>query len=421
MKLLSKYNRVNIPIAIAALLICSLGFYFIIHYVLIHQLDKDLRIEQMEIVHYVKENNALPETSDYKDQKIEFHPTAKDYIKTRFSTEHIFDKKENGRESNRKLEFLVTANGKNYIAEVKKSQQETEDIVQLILIITLSVIVFLILVLFITNRFLLARLWKPFHQTLNELKQFTLSSKNKINLPHTDINEFMELNETAVSMTQKARNDYELLKSFTENASHEIQTPLAIIKNKIELLSQSENLTDTQINAIQSINDAASRLSRLNQSLLLLAKIENRQFENTGKVNFSIVLNRCVENFEELITIKNISIHKKIPENIFLEMNESLAEILVSNIVINAIKHNYPEGEINITLNENEMTVSNSGAPAHGATSELFQRFKKGSSSEDSLGLGLAIVKTICDIYGFGISYNYEKEMHIVKVALIKK
>src|SRR6185437_15266196 len=104
-------------------------------------------------------------------------------------------------------------------------------------------------------------------------------------------------------MCEKVSKDYESLKNFTENASHEIQTPLAIIKNKIELLLQSENLDKTQIHSIQILNEAASKLSRLNQSLLLLTKIENRQFESPEKVNFSKVLNQCIENFEELAFI----------------------------------------------------------------------------------------------------------------------
>jgi len=419
MKLLVKYNRVNIPIIVIALLISSMGFYFIIHFALIHQLDKDLRIEQMEIVHYVKEKNSLPETSNYKDQKIEFNLTSNNFFKSKFSTEDVFNKRENESESYRTLEFLITVNGKNYIAEVKKSQQETEDIVQLILIITLAVIIFLILILFIANRFLLASLWKPFHHTLEELKQFNLSSKNKLMLPQTDINEFKELNETARSMTQKVSNDYELLKNFTENASHEIQTPLAIIKNKIELLSQSENLTNMQIHSIQSMSDAASRLSKLNQSLLLLTKIENRQFKNTENVNLSFVINHCIENFEELNALKNICIEKNITDDIFIEMNESLAEILVSNIIINAIKHNCPGGTIKIELDTGSLAVSNTGIPPQLNTTELFERFKKDSSSGDSLGLGLSIVKTICDTYEFTVSYNYKDGMHVVKINFL--
>jgi len=421
MKLLAKYNRVNIPIIIVTFLFSSIGFYFIIHFVLVHQLDKDLRIEQQEIIHYINEKGTLPEASNYKDQQIGFRPTTDTNFKTRFFTKRGYDKSEGESELYRKLEFFVTVNGNNYIAEVKKSQQETEDIIRMILMITFMIIIFLLIILFIANRFLLASLWKPFHYTLEELKQFNLSSKSKIKLPLTNINEFKELNETALFMTQKVSNDYELLKNFTENASHEIQTPLAIIKNKIELLSQSENLTDTQIHTIQSINEAASRLSRLNQSLLLLAKIENRQFKSTEQVNLSVILNRCVENFEELNALKNINIHKQISENTFMEMNESLAEILISNIITNSIIHNYQGGSIKIDLDANAFTVSNTGAPPQINTSELFGRFKKDSSSGDSTGLGLSIVKTICDTYGFAVSYNYKDGMHVVKVNLKKQ
>lgn len=419
MKLLAKYNRVNIPITITTLLVSSVGYYFIIHFTLVHQLDKDLRIEQQEIIHYINENGALPEASNYKDQQVDFRPSAKEQLKTHFSTEDIYNKKEDETESFRELEFLVTVNGSNYIAEVRKSQQETEDIVQLILLITLSVIVVLLLILFVTNRFLLGKLWKPFYNTLEQLKQFEISSKNILILHPTDVDEFKELNNTALAMTQKVINDYKALKSFTENASHEIQTPLAIIKNKMELLSQSESLDETQIKVIQSINDAASRLSRLNQSLLLLAKIENRQFEKSEIINMSFTLHRYVEDFKELAEIKNIRIEKNISDGIFIEMNESLAEILISNIIINAIKHNYPGGDIKIELDANALMVSNPGNVPKINTSELFERFKKDSTSDESIGLGLSIVKTICDSYEFDVSYDFAEGRHIMKIDFL--
>ena len=416
MKLITKYNRVNIPITIAVLLVSSVVYYFILHFVLLHQVDKDLRIEKQEIIHHIDETGTLPEASNYKDQQIEFNPTTLTSINGKISGENIYDKRENENEPFRRIDFLVTQNGNNYIATVRKSEQETEDIVQLILIITLLIIAILLLIIFITNRFLLNKLWKPFNNTLEQLKQFNLSSKNKIILEQTNVDEFKELNETAMSVTQKVSNDYETLKSFTENASHEIQTPLAIIKNKIELLSQSEDLDETQINIIQSLNDAASRLSKLNQSLLLLAKIENRQFEDVENVNISSILIRYIENFEELAQTKNINFTRNIADNVFAKMNESLAEILISNIIINAIKHNYQNGDIKIDLDANVLTMSNTGVAPRENTSELFGRFKKESSSRDSLGLGLSIVKTICDTYGFTVSYNYEEGKHVVKI-----
>jgi signal transduction histidine kinase len=417
MKLIAKYNRVNIPITIGVLLISSVAYYFILHFVLLRQVDKDLRIEQQEIIHYIKTNGSLPETSNYKDQQIEFQPTNLTDFKKKFSTQSVYNKKEDEEEPYRRIDFLVTQNGINYIATVKKSEQETEDIVQLILIITFLVIAILLLVLFITNRFLLGKLWKPFHDTLNQLKQFNLSSKNGITLESTNIDEFIELNNTAISLTRKVKNDYDSLKSFTENASHEIQTPLAIIKNKIELLSQSEHLEESQVKIMQSLNEAASRVSRLNQSLLLLAKIENRQFEDKEKINLSAVLEKCIENFQEPAELKNIMIEKNIVKNISVRMNDSLADILLSNIILNAIKHNFPGGKIRIDLNESALVVSNSGDEPKLKPTELFERFKKESTSPESLGLGLSIVKTICDTYGFEVSYNFTDGIHVVKIT----
>lgn len=126
MKLLAKYNRVNIPITIATLLITGVGFYFIIHYVLVHQIDKDLRIEQQEIIHYIKEKKSLPEASNYKDQQIQFQPASASFFNTQFSTERRYNSKEDEVESFRKLQFLINVEGQNYIAIVKKSEQETE-------------------------------------------------------------------------------------------------------------------------------------------------------------------------------------------------------------------------------------------------------------------------------------------------------
>ena len=420
MKLISKYNRVNIPITIAVLLISSVAYYFILHHVLLRQVDNDLRIEQQEIIHHIKVNGSLPETSNYKDQQISFQRTNLAHFKERFSTQTVYNRKEDEKEPFRSIDFLVTQNGKNYIATVRKSEQETEDIVRLILAITFSVIAVLLVILFIANRLLLGKLWEPFHHTLEQLKQFNLSSKDGIILQTTDTDEFKELNNTAMSLTQKVKNDYESLKSFTGNASHEIQTPLAIIKNKIELLSQSEHLEESQSNIMQSLNDAASRLSRLNQSLLLLTKIENRQFENKEKINFSSVLEKCIENFHEPAELKNIMVEKNIEKNISVRMNDSLADILCSNIILNAIKHNFPGGRIRIDLNESAFVVSNSGYEPKLKPTELFERFKRESTSPESLGLGLSIVKTICDTYGFEVSYHYEASNHII-TAFLKK
>jgi signal transduction histidine kinase len=417
MKLITKYNRVYIPVIIVTLLISSVAYYFILHYALIYQLDKDLRVEQQEIIQHIRETGKLPEASNYKDQLVEFHPTTITKFQDVFSNEKIYDKKEDETNFLRRIDFLVEQKGVHFIATVKKSERETEDIVQLILSITLSVIVVLLLILFIFNRFLLRNLWKPFYHTLRQVKHFNVLSKNTVNEPDTNITEFKELNETVFAMEEKVIRDYQTLKNFTENASHEIQTPLAIIKNKIELLLQSENLEEPQLRFIKSINDAATKLSRLNQSLLLLAKIENNQFENRQHINFSCLLNSYINDFEELAFARNIHIIKNICPEILVNINESLAEILITNLLLNAIKHNYKNGQIEIELQKRHLRISNTGEPPQNDTIHFFERFKKASASHDSLGLGLSIVKSICDTCNFSISYQYLNERHLIEIG----
>ena len=236
---------------------------------------------------------------------------------------------------------------------------------------------------------------------------------------HSDITEFTELNDAVSIMENRVSQDYDEIKNFTENASHEIQTPLAIIKSKLELLSQSESLKEEQMDTIQSVSEAANRLSKLNQSLILLTKIDNRQFHENEEINLGDLINKHLGNFEELIAAKDITVRKNINRNTGLTMNETLAETLISNLITNAIKHNTDHGFIEILLSKTALSVSNSGAALHSDPAELFERFKKDKVSSESLGLGLSIVKKICEKYGFEIQYKYADLIHTTTITFL--
>ena len=380
MKLIAKYNRANAIATIIVLLLSAICYYFFIRVVLIHQLDKNLEVEEREITDFVKENNQLPEPTNYKDEQEQFLLTTNTETVRIFSTTTIFNKVENENISYRKLEFGVTAGRTAYKILVRRSLEETEDLIQLILTITLAIALILLGSLFIVNRFLLSKLWKPFNSTLRQIKKFNLSGKEKIDLEDSDINEFKELNEAVSIMTNQVIQDYDEIKNFTENASHEIQTPLAIIKSKLELLSQSETLKEEHINSIQSINEAINRLSKLNRSLILLTKIDNRQFNENENVDISSLINKHLNNFEELIAAKLISLSKSIEANVKIALNQSLADILITNLIVNAIKHNYSKGSIDILLTRKTLKISNTGTVLTSDPSGLFERFKKDKS-----------------------------------------
>lgn len=415
MKLFSKYNRVNIIVTIIVLLLSAVLYYFFLEAALIHQLDKNLFIEENEINDFIKENKELPEPTNTKDEQ-EFYTLYHQTIARNISSIDVYNKKEKEYTTYRQLEFPVTANGKIYKADVRKSQEEAEDMVQLILKITLAVVLILLITLFIINRFVLNKLWKPFNATLQQIKQFDISGKKEVQLQKTNITEFTELNTAVHLMTKKANRDYNEIKNFTENASHEIQTPLAIIQSKIELLSQSENLKEEQMNMIQTISETTNRLSKLNQSLLLLTKIDNRQFEQNSVVNLSFFIQKNINNYEELIHAKEITLTKNIQPDVTITMNETLAETLIINLLTNAIKHNVENGSIHFELNKTSLFICNTGNIPNVDTAVYFERFKKDSDTAESLGLGLSIVKKICDIYNFNISYNFYKKLHCIKI-----
>lgn len=413
MKLLTKYNRASMVATIVVLLISAVVYYFFINNALIRQLDKSLIAEETEINEYVKTNHQLPDPEDSKDEQEQYAEVTV-MGKRNFKSVLIANKKK--REVYyRQLEFPVAVSGKYYMAVVRKSQEETEHLVRLILKITLLIVLLLLITLYLVNRFLLSRLWQPFYNTLQQLQKFNIASRKNIRPEPTNTTEFRELNNAVSDMTQKAVNDYEEIKRFTENASHEIQTPLAIIASKLELLNQT-NLDENQSKYINSIADTTSRLSKLNQSLILLTKIDNRQFSQSGKINLAKVIETHLSNFEELLHAKNIILTKYLPDEFVVEMNETLADVLILNLITNAIKHNEENGSIYLELNDSTLKIMNTGKPPETSAESYFERFKKGSPKSESLGLGLSIVKKICDVYNFKISYNFHDGKHSVVI-----
>jgi signal transduction histidine kinase len=416
MKLLSKYNQANIVATIIVFIIGGLCYYFILHFVLIKQLDKDLKIEEQEIVDYVKTNNSLPQATSFKDQNIAFEFTAAPVVREVLSVD-ILNDKDNEYETIRRLVFPVSLSGKYYKASVSKSLQETEDLVQLIATITLAMVILLLLVLFIINRFVFNKLWVPFNNTLNELKQFNLSSGKLLNLGESSINEFKELNNAVAVMSSRVVKEYESVKSFTENASHEIQTPLAIINSKLDVLIQDESLSEFQMKQLQAVYDALNRISNLNQSLLLLTKMENNQFLEKENISMDGLIKDKLVQFEELVQDKNLVMTKDIqPVNI--TGNRQLLDILVSNLLNNAIRYNTPGGSLSVMLNAQCFSISNTSFLPALDEERVFERFyRHADTKQEGNGLGLSIVKQVCSIAGYAIRYTFLHNRHEFKIV----
>lgn len=277
-------------------------------------------------------------------------------------------------------------------------------------------LIILICLVVLTARLASRLVLAPFYGTLKKLQRFNLKSKKKLVLPATNTKEFKELNCFVGKMTDKAVDDYNSLKEFAENASHELQTPLAIIRSKLELLSESD-IQGGQAVLITDMQNAVDKLTRINRSLVLLSRLENNEYETEEDVSLSRYTQEAVNAFGDLIALKSLSLECNIDPDVDVRLHASLADILLNNLISNAIRHNIPEGCIEVTLNRNCLVVKNSGRPPEGPTDDMFQRFKKGSQSSNSIGIGLSIVKQICDMNSFEIRYHYASERHIVEVS----
>jgi signal transduction histidine kinase len=412
MKLFTRYNRINVIASILIFLIGCVAFYFVISYVLVRQLDKTLHNEQTEILQYSKEHNALPEILNTTDQQIVFEPTTKLLQKPKYASYKLWDEKDKDMEWVRNLTFTVNLSDKIFKVTVTKSQMETEDLLTLILYVAISMVALIIIANFIINRMVLQKLWQPFYATIGSIEQYQLSKKTATQLPDTTVDEFNLLNNSFNSMAKKVEHEYEMLKEFTGNAAHEMQTPLAVISNNIEALMQDELVLKNQHQVIAIIEQSVSRLSRLNQSLLLLTKIENHRFELNEVVKWDTLLTQKLAELAELLTAQKLQITiDTIPVTTLF--HHHLADIIISNLLNNAIRYNVANGSISIQLHINQLTISNTSLMPSLDTEKIGSRFYRHSATKpDGNGLGLSIIKQICDVAGYQFIYTYEQSQH---------
>jgi signal transduction histidine kinase len=415
MKLFTKYSRINLVATITIFLVASTAFYFTLRLVFIHQIDEDLKIEQKEIETFVKEHNRLPESISVNDQLIHFEPWSAN-TQRQFTTKMMIEPGDHKKENFRHFVFGIQAANRWYRITVSKSLKETEKLTESILIIVFTTILVILLVSFIINRFVLKRIWRPFYRSLDRAKEFKVGGARPLQLGVSAINEFQLMNETLGRITSQAQLDYLSLKTFSENASHEIQTPLAVIRSKLDLMIQDEHLTEKQSGLLQAAYNAVQKLTKLNQSLLLLAKIENRQFHKTKSINLKNKIEEKISDFQELWMAQEFIIQTEL-KDVTISMNEELLEILLNNLLSNATKHNFRGGKINIVLNENYLAVANTSYIGPLDPDKLYQRFNKLSNQQESTGLGLSIIKQICRTSGLKINYQFTGDLHFFKVS----
>jgi signal transduction histidine kinase len=411
MKLATQYTRASMLVTVIVLLIAGGIYYFAISYIADQQFDHDLTEELGEMTGFIQQHQRFPKPFEFDSYQAKFEPV-KQYMPPRFLDTLM----KGSEESYRAIIAIVKLKGLNYRMTIIASKESTENLLQLIFIITLILTAVLLIALFLTNRMLLKDLWQPFYTLLKRLNDFSFTGQGGKDQSHIRIDEFRELQTAIHTMEGKAAAEYEALKTFTENASHEMATPIAVITTKLDNLIQDETLTEAHLAQLQDIYNAGNKLSRLGQSLLLLVKIDHQLIKDTAPIQLDQLINEKIGQLAELIAEKSIIMATHLqPVNIVV--SPYLIDILLNNLLGNAIRHNQYSGHIKINLNERQLVISNTGTNQALDSTKIFERFQKDPASEGA-GLGLTIARNICHRYNWELTYAFESPFHKFTVNL---
>ena len=423
MKLLNK-SLIHLSIWLFVIIgLWSVFFYFNMLNEIKESIDEGLDNYKRQIIYNIEKDPSLLNKNNFDEGFFALReiPKSKSLTDIDTYTDTLMymqdaDDKELELEPVRMLGTAFENHGRFYELKIINSMVEEDDLVKELFREALGLYLLLIAAIIFINRFILKRLWKPFYLFLNQLKNYRVGKSSDLPEAKTNTQEFTDLQKAVTILLQHNIETYEQQKQFIGNASHELQTPLAIATNKLELLIEKGDLSTEQAGNIAEIMNIIERLVRLNKSLLLLTKIENKQFLDNQTVSLNTVIQQSITDLEEMAVFKKIEISVYDTGDLSVVSDSSLAQIVVSNLLRNAIFHNVENGNVDIYVSEKSLKIINTGIEKPIDTQQLFSRFYKSETHTNGSGLGLAIVKAICDLYGFSLLYTYQGNKHIFEL-----
>ncbi|MDV6167976.1 HAMP domain-containing sensor histidine kinase [Flavobacterium sp. DG1-102-2] len=386
-------------------------FYAVILDEVYDNIDDGLKNSKILIIREAYANEKVLETKEFGINQYKMTPLPKGTLydfSDKFISTFEFMEYDDDNEPVRLLETVFNdKNGNPYKLTIRASMVEEDELLEDLLTALVALYIMLVISIAIINQIILRKAWKSFYEMLNGLKNFRLGTGNSFTAPHSPISEFKALGTELEDLLKRNEAIYASQKHFIENASHELQTPLAISLNKLELFAENNTLPEDQMMELGRISDTLNRLVRLNKSLLMLSKIENRQYADEEKVNFNALAEQLVEDYQDLTEYKDIKLNINTQEQLTFSMNKGLALTLISNLLKNAIVHNHNGGTVNIILDTRSLTISNSGSSQSLDKEAVFKRFYRDTTNEQSTGLGLSIVNSIIINYRLTVDYSF--------------
>ena len=388
-------------------------FYFAILDEIYDSIDDGLDNQKGLIIQKAATDSSILLQSDFEERDYQIKPVspvAALNVYDSYSDTLMFMQNENDFEPVRLLQTVFHRDGNYYQLIVRTSMVEEDDLRRELLIALIWLYAGLVFLVLLLNNLLLRRIWKPFYDLLAKLKMFRVDRPSPDLKDETKIEEFRQLGKAVQSMMDRNARTYASHKQFIENASHELQTPLAIGLGKLESLAEITRLNDQQAALLAAAIEGLERLTRLNKSLLLLSRIENSQFQDIQPVRINDVVKKVLDDFRDQSDFRKLELVLYEDAICSYAMDPELAMVLVSNLVKNAMVHSAENSKIEIRIRQNAIVVSNPATePMDPST--MFQRFRPGRQT-GSTGLGLAIIKAICDMYGFRVNYRFHHSIH---------
>ena len=421
MKLLTKTSRYYILYTIPVILFSAIFIYFFLLNE-VGESNESVLLSRVKVIekYIAKGNSSVLNVFEANNEVFVKEIAADKIIPQTVKDTLMYSDIEKEYISNKMIDVNKIINGKNYHIKVWKSNIELDELMEVVFVVFLVLLVVLLLITAYINLKISKLIWAPFRNTLDYIKNFSVNTPNFKVLESNEISEFSELNSSINLMTSKMITDYKNQKKFAENASHEFQTPVAILKGKIDLLLQEGTLNEETMRLLVSIEEAAGRLSKINKSLLLLSKIENQQYDKLETVQLLPLIEKVKNLNEDFILDKKLKFVCEMTEKLDFKINSELCFILINNLVQNAIRHNVENGNITISIQGKTLIISNTGTLEPLNQNTIFERFEKKSTNINSIGLGLAIVKEIAVANAMAIAYKFEDNEHVFLISQLE-
>lgn len=419
-------RRIISSITVALLILFSLWaliFYQTSTRRIYGRIDRVLSQQSDKIISRFLENDSLPNSLAGMSGTVEFfiEKVSPEYAKSHqtpvFQTDEGYIDAIQDEETVREMTRVFQKQGTNYELTLITQVFAWNDTLDFALFSILTLAIALLVAIIAIVSFIIIRNMRPLYRLTDWLR----NRKANEAIPEPDsrikVQEFKEIETAVLEASERSKQLFEEQKRFIGNASHEIQTPIAVCRNRLELLVDNTPLDESQLTEIEKTLDTLNYISRLNKSLLLLSKIDNHQFKEEVEVSVNQIANQALENLSEIYESLHIGVETEEKSTIIARMDPTLASSLVTNVLKNAFVHNKPGGSIRLELAGNALSVSNTGASEALDEKAVFQTFYKKGQNAGSTGLGLAIVKAICNEYGFGVSYQFIENQHVFSIT----